>query len=75
MVYPGCCGAELTAIGSIERRRHENRRVRCAVAVGFVSAVAIPASAYADLIHVGIHRHGSEGIHSPSRRPERLPDL
>jgi hypothetical protein len=36
--------AELTAIKSIERRADENRRVRYAVAVGFVSAVAIPAS-------------------------------
>ena len=36
--------AELTAIESIERRGDENRRVRYAVAVGFVSAVAIPAS-------------------------------
>jgi hypothetical protein len=36
--------AELTAIESIERRADENRRVRYAVAVGFVSAVAIPAS-------------------------------
>ncbi len=42
-----CCtrssrGAD--AIESIERRGDENRRVRYAVAVGFVSAVAIPAS-------------------------------
>jgi len=37
-------GAELTAIESIERRADDNRRVRYAVAVGFVSAVAIPAS-------------------------------
>jgi hypothetical protein len=36
--------AELTAIESIERRGDENRRVRYAVAAGFVSAVAIPAS-------------------------------
>jgi hypothetical protein len=36
--------AELTAIESIERRADENRRVRYAVAVGFLSAVAIPAS-------------------------------
>ena len=36
--------AELTAIESIERRADENRRVLYAVAVGFVSAVAIPAS-------------------------------
>ena len=36
--------AELTAIESIERRTDENRRIRYAVAVGFVSAVAIPAS-------------------------------
>jgi hypothetical protein len=34
--------AELTAIESIERREDENRRLRYAVAVGFVSAVAIP---------------------------------
>ena len=37
-------GAELTAIESIERRADDNRRIRYAVAVGFVSAVAIPAS-------------------------------
>jgi len=36
--------AELTAIESIERRADDNRRVRYAVAVGFLSAVAIPAS-------------------------------
>jgi hypothetical protein len=36
--------AELTAIESIERRADESRRIRYAVAVGFVSAVAIPAS-------------------------------
>jgi hypothetical protein len=36
--------AELTAIESIERRTDDNRRIRYAVAVGFVSAVAIPAS-------------------------------
>ena len=36
--------AELTAIESIERRADENRRVRYAVAAGFVSAVAIPAT-------------------------------
>lgn len=37
-------GAELTAVQSIERRADDNRRLRYAVAVGFVSAVAIPAS-------------------------------
>jgi hypothetical protein len=37
-------GAELTAIESIERRADENRRVRYAVAAGFISVVAIPAS-------------------------------
>ena len=37
-------GAELTAIESIERRADDNRRLRYAIAVGFVSAVAIPAS-------------------------------
>ena len=36
--------AELTAIESIERRGDENRRIRHAVAVGFVSALAIPPS-------------------------------
>ena len=36
--------AELTAIESIERRADDNRRIRYAVAVGFVCAVAIPAS-------------------------------
>jgi hypothetical protein len=35
--------AELTAIESIERRADDNRRIRYAVAVGFVSTVAIPA--------------------------------
>ena len=35
--------AELTAIESIERRADDNRRVRYAVAVGFLSAAAIPA--------------------------------
>ena len=35
---------ELTALESIERRADDNRRVRYAVAVGFVSVVAIPAS-------------------------------
>lgn len=35
---------ELTAIESIERRADESRRMRYTVAVGFVSAVAIPAS-------------------------------
>ena len=34
--------AELTAIESAERRADENRRVRYAVAIGFVSAAAIP---------------------------------
>lgn len=36
--------AELTAIQSAERRGDENRRARWAVAIGFVSAVAVPAS-------------------------------
>jgi len=45
--------AELTAIESIERRTDENRRVRYAVAVGFVSAVAIPASLI--LAYLGIN--------------------
>jgi len=36
--------AELTAIESIERRADDDRRVRYAVAVGFVSAAAIPPS-------------------------------
>jgi hypothetical protein len=35
--------AELTAIESAERRADDNRRVRYAVAVGFVSTVAVPA--------------------------------
>src|SRR5438552_13358970 len=39
-----CDHAKLTAIESIERRADENRRILYAVAVGFVSAVAIPAS-------------------------------
>ncbi len=38
----GAISAELTAIESIERRDDENRRLWYAVAVGFVSAVAIP---------------------------------
>jgi hypothetical protein len=37
--------AELTAIESIERRADDNRRVRYAVAVGFVSVAAVPAGA------------------------------
>jgi hypothetical protein len=45
--------AELTAIGSIERRADENRRVRYAVAVGFISVVAIPASLI--LAYLGIN--------------------
>ena len=35
--------AELTAIESIERRADDNRRLRYAVAAGFVSTIAIPA--------------------------------
>ncbi len=34
--------AELTAIESAERRADDNRRVRYAAAIGFVSAAAIP---------------------------------
>jgi hypothetical protein len=34
--------AELTAIESAEQRADDNRRVRYAVAIGFVSAAAIP---------------------------------
>jgi hypothetical protein len=45
--------AELTAIESIERRADDNRRVRYAVAVGFVSVVAIPASLI--LAYLGIN--------------------
>jgi hypothetical protein len=45
--------AELTAIESIERRADENRRILYAVAVGFVSAVAIPASLI--LAYLGIN--------------------
>ena len=45
--------AELTAIRSIERRADDNRRVRYAVAVGFISAVAIPASLI--LAYLGIN--------------------
>jgi hypothetical protein len=45
--------AELTAIESIERRADENRRIRYAVAVGFISAVAIPASLI--LAYLGIN--------------------
>ena len=29
-----------------------------------------PPGAYADLIHVGIHRHGVESIHAPIRGPK-----
>ncbi len=46
-------GAELTAIESIERRADDNRRVRYAVAVGLVSAVAIPGSLI--LAYLGIN--------------------
>jgi hypothetical protein len=45
--------SELTAIESIERRADENRRIRYAVAVGFVSAVAIPGSLI--LAYLGIN--------------------
>jgi hypothetical protein len=45
--------AELTAIESIERRADDNRRLRYAVAVGFVSAIAIPASLI--LAYLGIN--------------------
>jgi hypothetical protein len=45
--------AELTAIESIERRADENRRIRYAVAVGFISAIAIPASLI--LAYLGIN--------------------
>ena len=45
--------AELTAIESIEHRADDNRRIRYAVAVGFVSAVAIPASLI--LAYLGIN--------------------
>ncbi len=45
--------AELTAIESIERRTDDNRRIRYAVAAGFVSAVAIPASLI--LAYLGIN--------------------
>lgn len=45
--------AELTAIESIERRTDDNRRLRYAVAVGFVSVVAIPASLI--LAYLGIN--------------------
>ncbi len=53
--------AELTAIESIERRADDNRRIRYAVAVGFVSAVAIPTGLI--LAFLGINaarstRHG-----------------
>jgi uncharacterized membrane protein len=34
--------AELTAIESAERRADDNRRLRYAVAIGFVSAIAVP---------------------------------
>ena len=36
--------AELTAIESAERRADDNRRLRYAVAIGFVSAVAVPSA-------------------------------
>ena len=42
--WPRAISAELTAIESAERRADDNRRLRYAVAVGFVSAVAIPVS-------------------------------
>ncbi len=45
--------AELTTIESIERRADDNRRARYAVAVGFVSVVAIPASLI--LAYLGIN--------------------
>ena len=54
-------GAELTAIESIERRADDNRRIRYAVAVGFVSAVAIPASLILTFL----------GINASQVRPDR----
>ena len=45
--------AELTAIESVERRVDENRRARWAVAIGFVSAVAVPATLI--LAYLGIN--------------------
>jgi hypothetical protein len=54
--------AELTAIESIERRTDDNRRVRYAVAVGFVSAVAIPASLI--LAYLGINASQVESSQS-----------
>jgi len=53
--------AELTAIESIERRADDNRRMRYAVAVGFVSAVAIPASLILTFL----------GINANQVRPDR----
>ncbi len=53
--------AELTSVESIERRADDNRRVRYAVAVGFVSAVAIPASLILTFL----------GINASQVRPDR----
>ena len=54
--------AELTAIESIERRNDEGRRLRYAVAVGFVSAVAIPVGLI--LAFLGINARQVEGTRS-----------
>lgn len=40
----GTIRSELTSIESVERRADENRRLRWAVAIGFVTSVAIPIS-------------------------------
>ena len=55
--------AELTAIESIERRADENRRVRYAVAVGFVSAVAIPASLILAFLGINASQVNSAPVH------------
>ena len=56
-------GAELTAIESIERRADDNRRVRYAVAIGFVSAVAVPASLILAYLGINASQVDPEPVH------------
>ena len=65
--------AELTAIESIERRADENRRVRYAVAVGFVSAVAIPASLILAFLGINASQVQLEPVHVQPPLPGHVP--
>ena len=66
--------AELTAIESIERRADENRRVRYAVAVGFVSAVAIPASLILAFLGINASQVSTRPVHVQPPVPGHVPD-